>query len=169
MKKSFCVVVAIQQMGLIRRCRRETEEVGVHGLDFQQIQGGQQIRDFGADAFGETKPWLTGAVARSYFILMYSICWRKYVSFFFEPLNKDSSQSTFCETICPQWQIRLPGIASRSHGERRRIAGGSSWTASCRPRRLSPPGLSFVRPRRSLPPSSHVQNQIAFDCGLRLR
>jgi hypothetical protein len=42
---------------------------GVHDSDFQQIQGGQQIGILDLTTLGRRNSWLTGAVARFYFIL----------------------------------------------------------------------------------------------------
>jgi hypothetical protein len=36
---------------------------GLHGLGFQQIQGGQQIRILDLYAFGKRNVWLSGVVA----------------------------------------------------------------------------------------------------------
>jgi hypothetical protein len=41
----------------------------IHGLGFQQIQGGQQITILGLRTFGERNSWLTDMVAEFYFIL----------------------------------------------------------------------------------------------------
>ena len=38
-------------------------------MDFQQIQGGQQIRVLGLPTFGERHSWFTGAIVGLYFIL----------------------------------------------------------------------------------------------------
>jgi hypothetical protein len=43
--------------------------VGVRGSDFQQIQGGQQIKILDGTIFGRENSWLPGVVAGFYFIL----------------------------------------------------------------------------------------------------
>ena len=48
---------------------KRTKLVGVHGLDFQQIQGGQQIGILDGTTLGRRNSWLTGAVAGFSFIL----------------------------------------------------------------------------------------------------